>query len=214
MPDNNDIDDDARFWEQYQKLPPELQDAVFDEKTVDCVSRACQRTGQDPLIDFIIDKVEDTYLGNLPPEQLFALIKEKIASRADIAQKIIDEINEVLLVPLNQPLAKLYGKTLPSINSPLPAESAPTAQQTTAAKPAAINQPSSKPTTQMPTINNPLKQASPIPPPSAAFKRPADSIPQKPPAMPLSSPSTPQMPAEPSASSLSAAPGGLHKKVF
>jgi len=91
MPDNNDSnsDDDSRFWEQYQKLPPELQDAVFDEKTADCVRRACQRTGQDSLIDFIIDKVGDTYLGNLPPEQLFILIKEKSLTIPMLPKKLL-----------------------------------------------------------------------------------------------------------------------------
>jgi len=216
MPDNNDSnsDDDSRFWEQYQKLPPELQDAVFDEKTADCVRRACQRTGQDSLIDFIIDKVGDTYLGNLPPEQLFTLIKEKISDHPDAAQKIIDQINEVLLMPLEQSLAKLYGKAVPPVNSPSPAEPAGSALSPVpgaAAKPTVINQPPSTSAAQMPTANNPLKQAAPIMPPSNPRIAP---IPTKPQPLP-SSPTVRQTPAEPpSTSTLSASPGGFHKKVF
>jgi len=76
-------------------------------------------------------------------------------------------------MPLGQSLAQLYGKAVPPVNSPSPAEPAESALSPApgaAAKPTVINQPPSTSAAQMPTANNPLKQAAPIMPSSTSLK--------------------------------------------
>jgi len=195
-----DANNQANFWVQYKKLPPELQDALFNEKTGEYITRICERSGESGMIDFIVDKIGDVFLGYLPPNKFLNLIKSQLDCNPANAQKIILEINNSLLYPLRESIGKLYGMEV----APAPAAPGASAAAVPAAK----------------AVKTPLAETKFTPAPSAIpATMPARTAPVRPVSLPrIPSVQTPsQAPAEniaPSTPTLSASPSRLRRKVF
>lgn len=221
--------DQIKFWTQYKKLPPDLQEALFDEKTEEYVTRICERRGEGGIIDFVIDKIADLFLGNLPPAEFLKLLTSSLDCNPETAKKIVLEINDALLYPLRESLANLYGREAamaiapnasaviatgakapiaaaarPQTIPPAPVPT-PTVARPAAAKPAATP-------TAAPTKPKPMPTA--VVSPAMPARKP---IPAKPAPVPIRKlpPQAPVRTAAPQDTpTLSAAPSGLRRKVF
>ena len=207
--------DPQKFWEIYRTLPDDLQKAIFSDDVQDTIDRICERYGILDLFDFISDKSGDVYLGFLKPVDFLAAVKNELKTDPVITAKIIADLNDYLLRPVGDSLAKLYELT-PQIKTIPP-------QRTTPAAATPSNQLPKIPQSPNPTIAM-IPKAAPMVAPIIQRQKPAPAsaaIPTKParPVVPRTAqprpaiqPQTPGQPQD--GPTLSAAPGGLRRKVF
>lgn len=211
-----------KFWQIYNTLPEDLQDALFSEDIGETISYIFKRQGvkNDDAESFICDKTGDTFLGILPPEVFAQEIKKILNVSPEAADKVIGDINERIFYPLKDSLEKLY-KVKMAVPAAVAQAEAKIASQKVAQKPAgdrvvqAVCPPCppcvkapAKPKIAQPVI---LRQA---PAPKPVLKKAA--LPLKPQIQPQSAPpaQTPLQTQPPGQSPLSASPNAMRRKVF
>jgi len=104
-----------QLWELYQKLPPELQEAIFSEETANNIYSVCEKNG---IVDDKIPKIAkltgDILLGLLPPEDFQASLELDLDLKSDLAKKISQEIHRFVFYPVRTKLSELYRKEIPT----------------------------------------------------------------------------------------------------
>lgn len=98
-----------KFWELYNKLPVELQDALFSEEMGDNVIEICERYGALSSLDFVMDGVTDVMLGVLPPNEFLDSLEKNLKLDAAAARKMAHELNRFVFFPVKAPLEQIYN---------------------------------------------------------------------------------------------------------
>jgi hypothetical protein len=101
------------LWELYEKIPKELQEAIFSVETADTVFDICKKNEVEE-VNKLSRIVGDSLLGILPPSEVEKEIKKTIKVSSEKASKITREIDRFIFYPLKDSLADLYGKELES----------------------------------------------------------------------------------------------------
>lgn len=106
--------------ELYVKLPDELKEMIPSEKTANNLWDICIRnnlTQQDEIIK-VSKYTGYVLLGLLPPENLSKTLLEELKIEEDLAQKLGDEISQVVFHPIKNTLELLYQKEIKLNNVP------------------------------------------------------------------------------------------------
>ncbi|KPJ57556.1 hypothetical protein AMJ49_00325 [Parcubacteria bacterium DG_74_2] len=96
-------------WKLYEKLPPELKEAIFSESTAEDIWNIC--TGNEVAGDKISEIARYTgwvLLGLLPPDELQVTLEKELNLESEIAKKIAREINRYIFFPVKASLEELY----------------------------------------------------------------------------------------------------------
>ena len=102
-----------QLWKLYYKLPRELKDAVFSEKTAENIFNICMENGiKDGRISEVARYTGRVLLGILSPDKLQETIETEIKLKDDVAKKVVQEINLLVFSPVRSGLAQFYKKEL------------------------------------------------------------------------------------------------------
>lgn len=101
-------------WKLYEKLPKELQEAIFSEETADNIWNICERNEiSEEKISEIAKQVGNVLLGILPPEEFQKILEKEIKLKKEIAKKVFHEIYRFIFAPVKESLAELYKIEIP-----------------------------------------------------------------------------------------------------
>jgi hypothetical protein len=95
----------------YENLPKDLQDAVFSEQSADIISSACEKSGASGPDDSAKTAkiIGHILLGILPPNELPQSLEKELNIKAEVAEKIYQEIGRLIFLPLKNSLEALYN---------------------------------------------------------------------------------------------------------
>jgi len=97
-----------KFWQLYQKLPPDLKEAVFSEETAEAVYDICKKNGIDEP-SLLASYVQEVLLGILAPEDFQKTLESEAGFKKDVTKEIVKEINRFVFYPVRPALEKLHG---------------------------------------------------------------------------------------------------------
>lgn len=97
------------FWDLYEKLPPELKEAIFSVETADHISNICNRYEiQGEGISKVAKIIGDVLLGLLPLENLPNELDSVLTLEKDVIKKMNREVNRFIFFPIKTALKELY----------------------------------------------------------------------------------------------------------
>ena len=221
-----DIDRD-KFWKLYEKLPVDLQGLIFDDEVGERVNLVCSHNGIANDENLILDKIGDVLLGILPPNNLIAEIGKEAISAPEALKKAVNNLYS-LFSPVRESLIGIYGAqaaaTIPLAPAATATTTAAPGRPTAAAQPQPTTAPTlvRRPPTAQPVATRPVA-AKPVVPAATAIRPKPMPIPAtgitKTGRAPLPRAAQPKPAVSPQTElqdgpTLSAAPGGLRRKVF
>ena len=109
-----------QLWPLYEKLPKDLQEAMFSVKTADTIYDICTRQAlKEEEMSEIAKYTGYVLLGLLTPEEFEKTLKEELKLENDLAKKISREITHFIFFPIKESLEALYKIEIekPSIGS-------------------------------------------------------------------------------------------------
>lgn len=93
-------------WKLYDKLPQELQEAIFSVETAKNMGEICKRNEIEDKVSEIAKRVGYVLLGLLPPEDFREYLEQELGK--ETAKSVSHEINRFIFFPVKQSLAELY----------------------------------------------------------------------------------------------------------
>ena len=112
----NDIE---QFWSIYPNLPPDVQKAIFSDETAKVVEGLTEKYGlEGQPTSKLANIVGDVLLGLLPLDNVKQKLIEVYSLPEELAQKIDDELENLLFRPLEGNLGKLHYINRSHLNTP------------------------------------------------------------------------------------------------
>ncbi len=104
-----------QIWKIYEKLPEELKEAVFAEKTANDIYSICSRNNiEETKIPEVARLTGNVLLGILPPEEFRNTLEKELNFKKDIVEKIGFQIERMIFFPVKKELNEIYTmKTTP-----------------------------------------------------------------------------------------------------
>ena len=97
------------FWKLYEKLPIELQDAIFSKETAETIDNVCSANGiEDKRVQEIAECVGKVLLGIFPLEEFRKALEKDMKLNPQKAEKVFRELNRFIFHSLTSSLEKLY----------------------------------------------------------------------------------------------------------
>ena len=98
------------LWELYENIPKDLQSAVFSEKAADAIYNTCSKNEvkDDKKISQVAKYTGYVLLGLVSPDKLQETLEKEMKMTKSAAQKISQEINRIVFLPVKQSLEDLY----------------------------------------------------------------------------------------------------------
>jgi len=99
----------AEYWKLYEKLPEELQEAIFSAETADHISNICARNSvSDKQIPQVAARVGDVLMGLLLPDELQEELEKEVKLKKPAAQSVTREMNRFVFFPVKPQLEELH----------------------------------------------------------------------------------------------------------
>ncbi|MEF8846982.1 MAG: hypothetical protein V5A57_00935 [Candidatus Paceibacterota bacterium] len=105
------------LWDVYEKLPEELQEAIFSPDTAERIKQACERAGVDKNSE-VARYTGQVLMGLLTPKEFKQTLKEDLELSAKQVRSIYREINRFILMPIRDTLSALYGTEIKPTQKP------------------------------------------------------------------------------------------------
>jgi len=104
-----------QLWKIFEKLPEELKEVIFAEKTADDIYHISKRNNiKEEKISEVARLTGNVLLGILPPEEFRNTLKKELNLKKDIAEKIAFQIERIIFFPVKKELTEIYQiKTTP-----------------------------------------------------------------------------------------------------
>ena len=96
-----------QYWELLQKIPPELKEALFSEKTANNIFNIAERNNVEEL-QTLSGYVGDVLLGILPPDGFQEVLEKEIGIETRTAKRVAMEIYRFIFHPVKESLEELY----------------------------------------------------------------------------------------------------------
>lgn len=114
-----------QLWLLYEKLPKNLQEAIFSVETANIIGEIGERYNlKNEEISEIAKYVGYVLLGLLIPNEIEKTLKEDLNIENDLAKKISTEITQFIFSPIKESLEELYKIEI-EIEKPLVPEEKP-----------------------------------------------------------------------------------------
>jgi hypothetical protein len=102
------------IWKLYEKLPPDLKEAIFSEETGENIWQIGERYGiEDEKISLIARLTGRVLIGLLPPTEFQEVLEKDLSLEEEVAKKVSHEIYRFVFAPVKDSLAEVYGKKIP-----------------------------------------------------------------------------------------------------
>ncbi len=98
-----------QLWPLYEKLPDELKEAIFSEKTAETIYDVCVRNGlKEKEISEIAKLTGYVFLGLLPLDEFEKTLQQELKLKEEVAKKTTLEIVRFIFFPVKESLEALY----------------------------------------------------------------------------------------------------------
>ncbi|MBZ1348505.1 MAG: hypothetical protein KYQ20_01975 [Candidatus Nealsonbacteria bacterium] len=96
-----------QFWKLYEKLPEELQKAIFSMETANNIWDICERNNIEK-VSSIAKYVGNVLVGVLAPEDFQETLEKELKIEKEQAKETSREINRFIFYPIKEALWRLY----------------------------------------------------------------------------------------------------------
>lgn len=98
-----------QLWKLYDKLPPDLKEAIFSADNADHIADICSRNGLASELNSQLAKLAgDVLMGLLLPGDFQGTIEKKLKLEKAVAKKVSQEVNRLIFFPVKESLNQLY----------------------------------------------------------------------------------------------------------
>lgn len=97
-----------QLWPLYEKLPEDLKEAIFSEKTANLIHDICTKNGMEKEMSEVAKYTGYVMLGLLPPDEFQKTLKEELKLKNDLAKKVALEITRFIFFPVKESLEAIY----------------------------------------------------------------------------------------------------------
>ncbi len=97
-----------QLWPLYERLPEDLKEAIFSEKTADLIYDICSRNNLEEKVSEVAKYIGYVLLGLLPLDEFQKILQSELKLKNDLAKKIVLEITRFIFFPLKESLEALY----------------------------------------------------------------------------------------------------------
>jgi hypothetical protein len=123
-----------QLWPLFEKLPEDLKEAIFAEKTAENISDICQRNKiEEEKVSGLAKYTGYVLLGVLTPGEFEKVLEEDLKLEKETVKKVSWEISRLIFLPVKSSLEKLYREEIATLKgvevtiekTPPPAETKP-----------------------------------------------------------------------------------------
>lgn len=97
-----------QLWSLYEKLPDDLKETIFSEKTALVINDVCEKNGLQKEVSQVAKYTGYVLLGLLSPEDFQKALQEELKLNAEEAAKAAREIQDLVFFPVKSSLETLY----------------------------------------------------------------------------------------------------------
>lgn len=105
------------LWDIYEKLPEELQEAIFSADTAKYIKRACERANVNQNSE-VARFTGQVLMGLLTPQELKKTLREDLELSKKQVRSVYREINRFIFMPVRETLSALYGTEIKPTKKP------------------------------------------------------------------------------------------------
>ena len=105
------------LWDVYEKLPEELQEAIFSADTAEHIKQACKRADVDKNSE-VARFTGQVLMGLLTPKEFKQTLKEDLELSEKQIKGVYREINRFVFMPVRETLSALYGVKIKTTKKP------------------------------------------------------------------------------------------------
>jgi len=99
-----------QYWKLFERLPRKMKSVIVSEKTATNIFDICERNKVDiNEISKVAGLIGQTMMGALPPNNLEQTIAKKFDLKKEQAQRLNQEIQEIIFSPIKEELENLYS---------------------------------------------------------------------------------------------------------
>lgn len=95
------------IWKIHEKLPQELQEAVFSAETADAIFNSCERNNVE-VVSRVAYYTGLVLMGLILPQDFAATLKKELGLAKTIAESVASEINRFVFYPVKPALEQLH----------------------------------------------------------------------------------------------------------
>lgn len=95
------------FWKIHEKLPQELQEAIFSEETADNVFNTCERNGVEE-VSRVAYYAGLVLMGLLLPQEFSGVLETDVKLPKTLADAIARDLNRLVFYPVKPALEQLH----------------------------------------------------------------------------------------------------------
>jgi hypothetical protein len=120
------------LWKIIEKLPDELKEVIFSEKTAEDIFNICTRNRiEDERMSKVAKYVGRVLMGLLPPSEFENTLEKEVGIEKEAAKNIRREVEIIIFYPVRKQLEEIYKieispPTKPKITPPPTFEKKPT----------------------------------------------------------------------------------------
>jgi hypothetical protein len=97
------------LWRIFEKLPDELKEAIFSEKTAEDIFNICTRNGiEDEKLSKVAKYVGRVLMGLLPPNEFEEILEKEVGIEKEVAKGIRREVEMLIFYPVRNRLEEIY----------------------------------------------------------------------------------------------------------
>lgn len=98
-----------QLWKLYEKLPEELQEAIFSEETADAIGNICQRNKvSEEKVPEVAKYAGRVLMGLLPPNEFEETLVKNVKLKGEVAKSVAREITRFVFFPVKEVLSQIY----------------------------------------------------------------------------------------------------------
>ncbi len=98
-----------QFWKLYEKLPPDLKEAIFSDEVGDHILGACEKNGVGDKVSSVAKYTGRVLLGVLLPQDFQGTLEKEVGIPKDTARVIATEINRFVFFPVKEALNQIHS---------------------------------------------------------------------------------------------------------
>lgn len=106
------------LWDVYEKLPEDLQEAVFAPETAEHINKACERIELEEKVPQVAKFTGRVLMGLLTPKEFKKRLSEDVDLSKEQVKPVYREINRFIFMPVLETLSALYGVEIEPTKKP------------------------------------------------------------------------------------------------
>jgi len=107
------------LWPLYEKLPKDLQEAIFSTKIANLIYNICIRNEIKERVSEVAKLTGYVLLGLLSPDEFEKTLKEELKLEDEIAERVNLEITRFIFFPLRETLEMIYKIKIKPVLEPI-----------------------------------------------------------------------------------------------